>query len=178
MEKEYRKIDHCKTMIYMLSQVSSKNIYIYLPKHTPQPIYDQLKQLGINWEMKTGTYNTMLKFNLGHKKVEMMLDTRMYVFIPFKHEQQFDVSLSSMLFFLYRVLYYLPQLDITDINKIPYTNLTKHLTTYNTNKHILNKRLEFYTNTLNELKQNKKILHDFMNDLYKEQQDINIEKYY
>lgn len=107
----------------------------------------------------------------------MTVDTPMYIILPFRQIISQDTS-SSSLWLLFKILYFIPELDITDKNKIAYTNLEKNLSSYGTNKHVLGKRLKVYREVLDEVKVNPEILHEFTKELYNEIQQNRMTKYY
>ena len=168
--KEYKKVYHCKVTTYLLSQVNS--VYIFLPKNTPQYIYDKLADVGIEMNFKASNYNIKIEFDM-KGKINVTIDTPRLIIFPNQHIISQDFNVYNILLQLFEILYFIPELEITDKNKLPYTNL-KNLK-YDP---ILTRRYKIYQEALNDFKEHPEILHEFTRELYSEIQNNRIKKYY
>ncbi len=171
--KEYKKVYHCKALTYLLSQVNS--VYIYLPKNTPQAIYDKLGDVCIEMNFKARDYNIKIEFNM-NGYINVTIDTPLLMIFTHQHNISQYVMGSNMLLGIFNILYHIPELEITDKNKIPYTNLKRNLLKYD--KHILTKRYNIYNDALNDFKKHPEILHEFTRELYSEIHNNRIKEYY
>lgn len=162
--KEYKKVYHCKVTTYLLSQLNS--VYIFLPKNTPQSIYDKLENIGAEMNFKASDYNIKIEFDM-KGKINVAIDTPLLLIFTHQYNTSQDVKVSNILLKLFEILYFIPELEITDKDKTPYTNL-KYLT----------RRYKIYQEVLNDFKEHPEILHEFTRELYSEIQNNRIKNYY
>lgn len=162
--KEYKKVYHCKVTTYLLSQLNS--VYIFLPKNTPQSIYDKLENIGAEMNFKASDYNIKIEFDM-KGKINVAIDTPLLLIFTHQYNTSQDVNVYNILLKLFEILYFIPELEITDKDKTPYTNL-KYLT----------RRYKIYQEALIDFKEHPEILHEFTRELYSEIQNNRIKNYY